>query len=72
MIVLEGNGARPSHSGIGWCESDVMYTLNATEVHCVCFDREPSGRLKSEDNNERSMSDLERSDGDGGGIMSPW
>ena len=34
-IVLEGNGARPSHLGDGYSESETMYTLNATEHHAV-------------------------------------
>lgn len=38
MIVLEGNGSRPSHKGDGYSESDVSYTLNATEHHAVCTD----------------------------------
>lgn len=37
MIAIEGNGARPSHQGIGWHEGGVMYTLNSTEVHCVAY-----------------------------------
>lgn len=37
IVCLEGNGSRPSHSGDGWRESGVMYTLNGTEVHAVCF-----------------------------------
>jgi DNA (cytosine-5)-methyltransferase 1 len=36
MIVLEGNGSRPSHKGDGYAESDTSYTLNATERHAVC------------------------------------
>ena len=36
MIVLEGNCSRPSHKGDGYSESDVSYTLNATEHHAVC------------------------------------
>lgn len=36
MIVLEGNGARPSHKGPGFKESETMFTLNTTEVHSVC------------------------------------
>lgn len=36
MIVLEGNGSRPSHKGDGFSESDVSYTLNSTEHHAVC------------------------------------
>ena len=37
IICLEGNGARPSHQGNGWRIGGGMYTLNATEVHCVCY-----------------------------------
>ncbi len=34
---IEGNGARPSHKGDGYCESDKMYTLNTIERHAVCI-----------------------------------
>ena len=37
IAVIEGNGSRPSHRGDGYKESDVMYTLNATELHAVAF-----------------------------------
>ena len=37
MIVLEGNGSRPSHQGEGYKESEVSYTLNAVEQHGVCY-----------------------------------
>lgn len=37
IAVVEGNGTRPSHKGDGYAESDVMYTLNATEQHAVAF-----------------------------------
>ena len=37
IAVIEGNGCRPSHRGDGYKESDVMYTLNATEQHAVAF-----------------------------------
>lgn len=37
MIVLEGNGQRPSHQGDGYLESDKMYTLNTIERHAVCY-----------------------------------
>ena len=37
IICLEGNGSRPSHKGDGWSAGGVMYTLNSTEVHCVCY-----------------------------------
>lgn len=36
-ICIEGNGSRPSHRGDGYKESDVMYTLNATECHAVAY-----------------------------------
>ena len=39
MIVLEGNGSRPSHRGDGFTESETMYTLNTTEQHAVCVDQ---------------------------------
>lgn len=35
--VIEGNGARPSHKGDGYKESEVMYTLNTTEQHAVAY-----------------------------------
>ena len=38
MVVLEGNGSRPSHQGDGYKESEVSYTLNSTEQHAVCWD----------------------------------
>ena len=37
IIVLEGNGSRPSHKGDGFSEADVSYTLNAVEHHGVCY-----------------------------------
>lgn len=37
LVCLEGNGARPSHKGNGWSVGGAMYTLNSTEVHCVCY-----------------------------------
>jgi DNA (cytosine-5)-methyltransferase 1 len=36
-IAIEGNGARPSHKGNGYKETDKMYTLNTTEVHGVAY-----------------------------------
>lgn len=35
MVVIEGNGSRPSHQGDGYKESDVMYTLNTVDRHAV-------------------------------------
>lgn len=42
VVAIEGNGTRPSHNGDGYKETDVMYTLNATEQHGVVYaiDRE--------------------------------
>ena len=36
-MSLEGNGARPSHRGSGFSMGGVMFTLNGTEVHSVCY-----------------------------------
>lgn len=43
MIVLEGNGQRPSHQGDGYLESDKMYTLNTIERHGVCYTVDQGG-----------------------------
>lgn len=42
VVAIEGNGTRLSHNGDGYKETDVMYTLNATEQHGVVYaiDRE--------------------------------
>jgi len=42
IVVVEGNGSRPSHHGDGYKESEVMYTLNTAEQHAVVYaiDRE--------------------------------
>jgi len=37
IVVLEGNGARPSHRGDGFSQQNVAYTLNAVENHAVCY-----------------------------------
>ncbi len=37
MVVIEGNGSRPSHHGDGYKESDTMYCLNCTENHAVAY-----------------------------------
>lgn len=49
IICLEGNGSRPSHRGDGWIAGEVMYTLNLTEVHAVCYGISPyaSNAMKS-------------------------
>lgn len=59
VIALEGNGARPSHMGNGYSESDTMYTLNTIEQHSVCYsvdcrnlntNEEVSGTLQAKSN----------------------
>lgn len=49
IAVVEGNGTRPSHHGDGYKQSDVMYTLNATEQHGVAYgiDRAASNQGKN-------------------------
>ena len=37
IVAIEGNGARPSHMGRGYSETDVSFTLNATEQHAVAY-----------------------------------
>ncbi len=41
IVCLEGNGSRPSHKGNGWIEGGIMYTLNSTEVHAICYGISP-------------------------------
>ena len=43
IVCLEGNGARPSHYGDGYRVGEVMYTLNSTEVHAICYGISPYG-----------------------------
>lgn len=59
VIALEGNGARPSHMGNGYSESNTMYTLNTIEQHSVCYsvdcrnlalNRETSATLQAKGN----------------------
>lgn len=45
-IAVEGNGARPSHHGDGYIESDQSYTLNTTEVHGVASMEENNYRVR--------------------------
>ena len=49
IVCLEGNGIRPSHRGDGWRVGGVMYTLNSTEIHAICFGISPyhSNAMKS-------------------------
>lgn len=52
-VCLEGNGSRPSHFGDGYKVSEIMYTLNCTEVHGVAYEIHqlgvPSERFKDKD-----------------------
>ena len=48
IVVIEGNGTRPSHKGDGFKESETMYTLNTTENHAVAFS-EVHGTLSAND-----------------------
>lgn len=36
IVCIEGDGARPSHRGDGYSESDKMFTLNTVDRHAVC------------------------------------
>ena len=53
MIVLEGNGARESHKGDGYKETDKMYTLNTVEQHAVCYSQDAYDKFSE---NEKSAS----------------
>lgn len=46
IVCLEGNGARPSHLGNGYKETDKMYTLNTAEVHAVAYAQQAIGEFK--------------------------
>lgn len=48
IIVLEGNGQRPSHRGNGYEESEVSYTLNAVEQHAVAYRKTAHPRTSEE------------------------
>ena len=51
MIVLEGNGSRPSHKGKGYVEGEISYTLNSTEQHAICIENHPNdSRVKINEN----------------------
>ncbi len=51
MVVLEGNGTRPSHKGNGYKESETMYTLNTVEVPAVAFSQDAYSKYSE---NEKS------------------
>lgn len=37
LVCIEGNGARDSHRGNGYVESETMFTLNTVEQHAVAY-----------------------------------
>ena len=49
MVCLEGNGSRPSHHGDGYIESDIAYTLNATEHHSIAFSQDAYDKYSETD-----------------------
>lgn len=49
IIVLEGNGSRPSYQCDGDSESDIMNTLNGTEHHAVCVGNGQLAQLRITD-----------------------
>ena len=53
IMVLEGNGSRPSHNGDGFKESEVMYSLNTIEHHAVCVSQDAYDKFTE---NEKSAS----------------
>lgn len=67
MVVLEGNGSRPSHKGDGYSESDVSYTLNGTEQHAVCVSQDAYDKYTE---SEKSAT-LKQSGGIYGGEVKP-
>lgn len=60
VAAIEGNGARPSHRGDGYSETETMYTLNATEQHGVAY--ETDGRYSSSKNSFFTKATKERTD----------
>ncbi len=78
MIVLEGNGSRPSHKGDGYSESETMYTLNATEQHAVCIEepvaieshpQDSRVKINSEDINQTISSNMAHDASNGGLVL---
>lgn len=64
MVQIEGNGSRPSHHGDGYCESDIAYTLNATEHHAVAFSQGAYDKYSTSD----VSATLKQSGGNYGGV----
>ena len=63
MVVVEGNGSRPSHKGDGFNEGETSYTLNSTEVHAVAFSQDAYDKYTETD----SATTLKQSGGNYGG-----
>ena len=59
MVVIEGNGTRPSHHGDGWKESETMYTLNTSERHAVAFSEVHSSLSANDGPKGPSLADRE-------------
>lgn len=75
IVCLEGNGTRPSHKGDGYRVSGVMYTLNITEVHCVCYSigaMNSKGWLDGKPDTGCSETDVARSLDASGGNPACW
>ena len=62
IIVLEGNGSRPSHKGDGFSEADVSHTLNAVEHHAVCVGVDAYNQATTGDKSKRLNSAATDSD----------
>jgi len=70
MIVLEGNGSRPSHQGDGYAEGEIMYTLNSTERHAVAVESHAQdARYNVGDINQPLSANMEHDPTNGGLVM---
>ena len=49
VVCIEGHGARESHRGDGYAESETMYTLNTVEQHAVCIGNGQVAQLAESD-----------------------
>ena len=68
-MVVEGNGSRPSHKGVGFSEGETAYTLNSTEVHAVAFSQDAYDKYTETD----ASATIKQSGGVyGGGAASAW
>ena len=69
--MIEGNGARPSHLGPGFAESDTMYTVNTVDRHSVAYPELVmfDGMRRHDYNRLDVCPTLETHWGTGGGIL---